>query len=192
MTCPNSRKVIQRKLFQPAKNKGGRSGAVCGVILLFPPRDLQYTQFWIVPINHPWEKKCQQKTCFSLCAPALPWPTRVLGWCFFSRQNVQIAGVNWFILHWQKTLESDSLQDRKRKIKDWLCENTCSFLLFKNSQMLLHRIERSGLVSRCLNVDHLPFCRAFTLKTGKIGWSCPEFHKEAGQTHEKSCTIVPG
>lgn len=57
MACPNSREVIQRKLFQPTKIKGSRSGTVHGLLLLFPLGDLQYTQFWTVPINHPWEKK---------------------------------------------------------------------------------------------------------------------------------------
>lgn len=33
--------------------------------------------------------------------------------------------------------------------------------------MLLHHTERSGLASRCLNVDRLAFCRMYVLKIRK-------------------------
>lgn len=33
--------------------------------------------------------------------------------------------------------------------------------------MLLHHTEESGLASRCLNVDHLAFCRKYSLKVKK-------------------------
>lgn len=127
----------------------------------FPSKNCQYLQFWLVQINH---QHSWGKIPVEDCDLSFPWPRRVLDWYFFCSQHVQIADEKWLTLHWQKTSESDSLQGRKLKIKDWLCENMCSFLSLKKPKpVVLHHSERSGLASRCLSVDSLAFCRMSTL-----------------------------
>lgn len=115
----------------PTWKKSSRSEAVFRLILLFPLGHCQYIQFWLVPIN---QHRPEEKLPAEDCVPSFPWPSRVLDWYFFFSQHVQIAVENWLTLHWQKTSESDSLQGRKLKIKDWLCKNTCSFLPFKKNR----------------------------------------------------------
>lgn len=65
------------------KKKGSRFGAVCRLIFLCPLVDYQYTQFWLVPSNHPWEKKASRRLC-----PSFLLAERVIGLVFFSSASM--------------------------------------------------------------------------------------------------------
>lgn len=149
MTCPNWRGVILRKLFvafsfsiqsnikkiiiipATSKNKtkqSSRSPVVCRLTLLFPLRDSVYATVagtcWSLAAL---EKNCQQKvvSLFSLGQEEC-W-TRI-----FSLANVCRLQMKTSLFSIGKGLQSKiACRGRKPKIKDWLYENTCSFLPFK-------------------------------------------------------------